>query len=212
MSVKESIVELGPWFHQIEIDGNWTRDIAPAPGPQPRNHPHARWEAIRCRLPDLQGKSVLDLGCADGYFAIELARLGANVEAVDGAGKMVRRLQWAAETLNLDINARVGKVEEIEGSYDFVFFIGVLYHLESPLLGLKRVAALSNAMAIETVVTGGGDEPYLWFKPPQDGVHSVPKWIPTIRCLEEMLRFVGYRKLEPVAYAERNRVMYLCYK
>ena len=156
MSVKESIVELGPWFHQIEIDGNWTRDIAPAPGPQPRNHPHARWEAIRCRLPDLQGKSVLDLGCADGYFAIELARLGANVEAVDGAGKMVRRLQWAAETLNLDINARVGKVEEIEGSYDFVFFIGVLYHLESPLLGLKRVAALSNAMAIETVVTGGG--------------------------------------------------------
>ena len=211
MSVRESIVELGPWFHQIEIDGHWTRDIAPAPGPQPRNHPHGRWQAVRRQLPDLHGKSVLDLGCADGYFAIELARLGAKVDAIDGAGKMVERLRWVAKTLDLDINARVGKVEEIEGSYDFVFFIGVLYHLENPLLGLKRVAALSSVMAIETVVTAG-DEPYLWFKPPQDGVHSVPKWFPTVRCLEEMLQFVGYRNLEPLAYEERNRVMYLCYR
>lgn len=43
--------------------------------------------------------------------------------------------------------------------------------------------------------------------------HRVPKWIPTTRCLEDMLHFVGYRRLEPLAdYGERDRAMYLCYR
>ncbi len=210
-TLKESIIELGPWFHQIEIKGHWTRDIAPAPGPQPRNHPHNRWRAISHALPDLRSKRVLDLGSADGYFSIELARLGAVVDAVDLGVRMVDRLKWAAEQLGLDINARVGSVEEIAGVYDYVFFFCVLYHLRNPLLGLEKVARLSDTMFLETAVAEG-DEPYLWFKPPQEGVHSVAKWFPTVRCLEDMLRFVGYGDLEPLPCAAKNRVMYLCRK
>ena len=38
----------------------------------------------------------------------------------------------------------------------------------------------------------------LQLKPPQEGVHNVPKWLPTVPCLEAMLRFVGYENLEPL--------------
>ena len=211
MTIEESITALGPWFHQIEIDGHWTRDIAPAPGPQPRNHPHDRWEAIRGELPDLRGLRVLDLGSADGFFSIAMARLGASVDAVDSAARMIERLRWAASVLGVDVNAHLGTVEEIEGSYDLVLFIGVLYHLKSPLLGLERVAALADSMIIETTVADG-DEPYLWFKAPQQGVHYVPKWYPTVSCLEEMLRFVGYTDIQPLPYGTRNRAIYSCRK
>ena len=211
MTIENSIKALGPWFHQIDIQGHFTRDIAPSSGPQPRNHPWERWAAIRDHLPDLNGRRVLDLGCADGFFSIELARLGANVSAVDGAGRMVKRLRWAAKKLGVDVNARVGTVEEISGSYDFILFIGVLYHLKNPLLGLERVAALADNMLIETTVAEG-EEPYLWFKPPQEGVHHIPKWFPTLSCLEAMLRFVGYSDIRPLPYGSHSRAMYLCRK
>ena len=211
MTVAERIAELGPWFHQIEIGGHRTRDIAPTAGRQPRNHPEARWRAIRPHLPDLVGKRVLDVGCADGFFSIEMARLGARVEAVDHGPRMIKKLQWAARALNLEINARTGAVESIQGSYDFVLFLGVLYHLKHPLLGLQKVSALAPSILVETAVAPG-DEPFMWFKPPQQGVHNIPKWYPTVSCLEAMLRFVGYADLEPLPYDAKNRSAYLCRK
>jgi tRNA (mo5U34)-methyltransferase len=44
------------------------------------------------------------------------------------------------------------------GTFDVVFFLGVLYHMENPLASLRRVASLSNGVAIiethATVVPG----------------------------------------------------------
>lgn len=34
------------------------------------------------------------------------------------------------------------------GTFDVVFFLGVLYHMETPLASLRRVASLSNGVAI----------------------------------------------------------------
>ena len=34
------------------------------------------------------------------------------------------------------------------GTFDVVFFLGVLYHMENPLASLRRVASLSNGVAI----------------------------------------------------------------
>ena len=181
------------------------------PGPQARNNPWDRWVAFREHLPDVAGCRVLDLGSADGFFSVELARLGAEVEAVDASPRMVKRLQWVADTLGVNVKCRVGNVEDIEGSYDFVLFIGVLYHLKNPLLGLERVAALANNMMIETTIADG-DEPYLWFKPPQPGVHAVPKWFPTLGCLDAMLRFVGYTDLQFLPFNIKSRAICLCQK
>ena len=69
-SVEESIRKLGPWFHQIEIRGFRTRDIAPSPGPQARDNPLARWLEIEQHLPDVNGLRVFDVGCADGFFPL----------------------------------------------------------------------------------------------------------------------------------------------
>ena len=50
----------------------------------------------------------------------------------------------------------------------------------------------------------------LQFNPPQEGVHNVPKWLPTVPCLEAMLRFVGYEVLESLPPVSKNRVIYMC--
>lgn len=207
------IRSLGPWFHQIEIlPGLWTRDVAPMPGPQPRNHPHNRWAKFAPHFPaDMRGIRALDAGCADGYIAIELAKRGANVLAVDAAGNMIERLRWAAGTLGLsNLEARVGKVEDLSGDerFDVVLCLALLYHLKDPLRGLESLSRVTDTLYLETT-THPGDEPFLWLKPPQPGVHAQPKWYPTVSCVVEMLRWVGFSDVERLVYAAKHRASFI---
>ena len=86
-AVTQKIRELGPWFHHVEImPGLWTRDIAPTEGPQAHDVPKGRWDAFEPYFPkDMTGLNVLDIGCAEGFFSIGMARRGARVTAMDAA-------------------------------------------------------------------------------------------------------------------------------
>jgi len=211
--LKEQLIALGPWFHQIEITPTLrTRDIAPSPGPQPKDHPASRWNILKNYIPDnLAGKRVLDLGCADGFFSIEMARRGAQVVAIDAAPKMIARLNWAAQTLGLqNILAKVGTVEDLNNRerYDFVLFIAVLYHLKNPLLGLEKVASVTDTIYLETAIHDG-KEPYMYFKPPQPGVHQIPKWFPTKSCVVDMLKFTGFNHVQALPDPMESRAIYM---
>ena len=97
--------KLGPWFHQIDLgDGLRTRDIAPREGPQQHDHPLPRWNKIKDVVPaDLSGKRILDIGCCDGFFSVELAKRNAReIVSIDGAAKDIKRLQWVKEHLGLE--------------------------------------------------------------------------------------------------------------
>ena len=146
------------WYHSIDLG----RGVV-TPGVD--NSPE---RLARVRLPaDLSGRSVLDIGAWDGFFSFEAERRGATrIVATDhyawhgvgwgtGQGKAGFALARAA------LNSRVEDVDvdvmdlspERVGTFDVVFFLGVLYHLPNPLLALERVAAVTGDMLIlETVV------------------------------------------------------------
>jgi len=76
--VAEEVVKSCPeWYHSIEL----------APGVvTPGRAPVEVWneELRKLRLPDLRGKSVLDIGAYDGFFSFAAERLGASrVTALD---------------------------------------------------------------------------------------------------------------------------------
>ena len=51
------------------------------------------WPALRAMLPDLTGKSVIDLGCGYGWFCRAARELGASdVTGVDISEKMLARV------------------------------------------------------------------------------------------------------------------------
>ena len=202
-SLEDGIRRVGPWFHNIELaPGIKTREVNGTPGGGSVNNPYGQWKAFRDVIPaDLSGRRVLDIGSAEGFFAIELARRGARVVAVDSNPKMLERLKFAVDVLHLSdkIEARIGTAEMLDTSerYDAVLCLGLLYHLQSPFTLLQKLSKLSDTIYLESAIERG-ERPYLYFKLPHQGDNKVPKWFPTRVCIVEMLKYSGFADIQDV--------------
>jgi len=84
----------------------------------------------------LKNLRILDLGCLEGLYSIELALQGAQVVAIEGRRRNIEKAKFAKEILslkNLELvldDVRNLSVEKY-GMFDVVLCLGVLYHLES---------------------------------------------------------------------------------
>lgn len=87
------------------------------------------WGGDECGLKPLAGRRVADVGCGAGLLAEPLARLGAEVTAVDPAPKNIAAARAHAEGQGLVIDYRVGGVETLEGRYDLVTSLEVAEHV-----------------------------------------------------------------------------------
>src|SRR3982750_4919786 len=131
---------LGPWFHNINLDGAWT-----APDHFLGDYPGAKFRRFATHLPaDLSGKSVLDIGCNAGFYSIEMKRRGAaRVPGIDSDDRYLAQARLASETLGFDdiefAKLDVYDVGAVGEKFDFVIFMGVLYHLRHPLLALDLI-------------------------------------------------------------------------
>ena len=119
------------------------------------------WDAITSATPDgFVGKTVLDIGAADGFFSIAAAASGASrVDAIDIAyvGWPVN-LGFLSQQWKLPVNIITGdfRGHEFESGYDVIFFLGVLYHIEDVFRAFKVLHDLLNPrgrVIIETQVS-----------------------------------------------------------
>jgi SAM-dependent methyltransferase len=109
----------------------------------------------------LAGKSVLDLGCNNGYFCYEAARRGAaRVVGLDVEHDMIRKNRIMAEILGLDIEFRVVDLDRqrIEEKFDYILGLNVIHHLRYPLYTLDNLAeAVNEKLVLEMASFGLAD-------------------------------------------------------
>jgi SAM-dependent methyltransferase len=98
---------------------------------------------------------VLDLACLEGLYAVELARRGAAVTAIDGREANLAKAQFVKDVLALDtlqlIQDDVRHLSRAaHGEFDVVLCLGILYHLDSPdvFQFLCRIAEVCRGIAI----------------------------------------------------------------
>jgi len=135
-NLKGEIDALGPWFHNLKIHG-----VQTAPDHFLGDFPSLLWEGIKHVLPeDLEGRSVLDVGCNAGFYSLEMKRRNAGqVVGIDSDAHYLKQARYAAEQAGVDIDYRqmsVYEVARLGQKFDLVIFMGVLYHLRHPLLAL----------------------------------------------------------------------------
>lgn len=85
----------------------------------------------------LAGKSILDIGCRDGWYSVQFAKLGAKSTGLDVDDTPHRR--QAHEALGLSIPFIHKNLFDVEGSWDCGFIGDLLCHLENPLGALRSL-------------------------------------------------------------------------
>ena len=88
----------------------------------------------------LEGKTALDVGCGAGLLAEPLARLGANVTAIDPTPELIEAARDHAAGQGLDIDYRVSAIEDLDGAFDLITLMEVIEHTADPQQFLKDLA------------------------------------------------------------------------
>ena len=201
------------WYHSIEL----------RPGITTPGRAAEHFVLPFLGLPeDLSGKSVLDIGCWDGFFSFECEHRGAKRVVATDVWEM-----WGRDAFDF-ARAELGSaVEPVQASvydlpvalggerFDVVLFLGVLYHLKHPLLGIEKVAEVTapgGLAVIETAVDAETlmDRPLMAFYPGDELNHDPTNWwTPNVPALASMLGVSGFREVvSPVQLYGGNRSIF----
>lgn len=226
IQLHEKVGEVKFWRHKIVLpDGSVT------PGSQ-----DTLGQLPTIGLPEyLTGKTVLDIGCSDGFFSFECEKRGASrVLAVDNfasvyvdspAGFMVARdlLNSKVEFLDSDLFLLDPKTT---GKFDLVLFLGVLYHLRHPLFALDHLVKFcKEQIIVETAIIpessgfkSAVSQRILGEKTPAaymeflegDSLNHDPTtwWKQSSRCMEGMLRSCGLCGVKTFSTKENRGVFH----
>jgi tRNA (mo5U34)-methyltransferase len=224
LSLESRVAHLGPWFHNLRLDDG-AEPVQTAPDHPLGDFPANFWQFFKHAVPDdLRGKTVLDIGCNGGFYSFEMKRRGASrVLGVDHDETYLNQARFAREQLGLDVEFAQGDVYDIDKlvlgeQFDYVIFMGVLYHLRHPLLaldlihehvagGLTVVQSMlrgeSNTLPLaedypfsETEIFNRPGYPKMFFVESLYAGDPTNWWIPNGACLEAMLRSAGFSILD----------------
>lgn len=137
--IARRVAELGPWFQNMTIGS-----VQTAPDHFLGDYPTCKWQNFSHVIPgDLKGRSVLDIGCNAGFYAIEMKRRNAGrVVGIDTDLHYLRQAAFAAEQMEIELELcqmSVYDIGQLGERFDLVLFMGVLYHLRHPLLALDLI-------------------------------------------------------------------------
>lgn len=182
------------FFHRILLpDGSYT------PGTVNHGPDGGDWPTTRFGLPnDLKGKSVIDIGCYDGFFSFEAERRGGVVTSTD----VIKResFDWVKNELQSKVEFRLLNIQEdyLIGRFDLVLCYGVLYHLKSPLLALEKLSFLTKNKGIcliETAICNTSMDANLEYRPNFEN-DPTNYFYPTSGWIYSAAKEVGFRSSE----------------
>lgn len=154
-AVRAALLGLAPWrkgpftLGGVTIDSEWRSDL--------------KWRRIRPALPDLAGERILDVGCGNGFYALEMRKAGAaSVVGIDPTILFVMQFlaiqRFVADPAVIVLPFRLEELPLPAPAFDTAFSMGVLYHRRSPvdhLRELRQTLKPGGRLILETLYLPG---------------------------------------------------------
>jgi tRNA (mo5U34)-methyltransferase len=146
----------GPYnLHGIHIDTEWRSDW--------------KWERLLPHISPLKHRTILDVGCGNGYHMWRMLGEGAKLcVGIDPSHLFLMQFEAVRRLLGNDQRAHLVPlgIEQLPelNAFDTVFSMGVLYHRRSPLdhlLQLKNQLVSGGELVLETLVIEGDENAVL---------------------------------------------------
>ncbi len=232
--ILSELERLQPWFHCIDLGDGIQTKTESVMG-EPVDHPRGPWQTIgRCLPADLRGKSLLDVGCNAGFYAVEAKRRGATrVLGIDGQRQHIRQALLVRKALGLDLEFRRMNVYELDsrnvGQFDITLALGLIYHLKHLVLALEKLFQVTRELLIiETAIQPPEHTPQSFMHPlgemqmrlhplvyvenPPEAKEQVFNWfLPSTAALQALLKNTGFNEVE-VFEVKNERAVVVCRK
>jgi len=148
----ENLMRLHPWrkgpfeLFGIKIDTEWRSDL--------------KWQRLENHIKPLKDKTVLDVGCGNGYHCFRMIGAGARtVVGIDPMLLFVTQFQLLNKYVRTDaasvLPLGIDDLPEGAECFDTVFSMGVLYHRKNPaehIQHLKGTIKPGGEMVLETLI------------------------------------------------------------
>ncbi|MDT8397388.1 MAG: tRNA 5-methoxyuridine(34)/uridine 5-oxyacetic acid(34) synthase CmoB [Pseudomonadales bacterium] len=196
-ALEQALMTLHPWrkgpfeLFGLALDTEWRSDW--------------KWERLRPHISPLAGRTVLDIGCGNGYHCWRMAGEGARFVLGADPHLLFVMQYWAirhflpepaVHVMPLALEDLPARLE----AFDTVFSMGVLYHRRSPLDHLHALGDClrrGGELVLETLVIDGDVGLSLL---PQERYCRMPNvwFLPTCADLENWLVKCGYKNIRLV--------------
>lgn len=191
----ELLLQLSPWrkgpwqVGGVKIDAEWRSNL--------------KWARLQDAIAPLGDRFVLDVGCGNGYYALQMRKAGARaVIGVDPTLLFVMQFSavnsFKCDTATFVLPVRLHELPLPARKFDTTFSMGVLYHQRSPIDHLQQLRTTLRAggqLVLETIYLPA-DEPCAW-TPGERYARMRNVWsLPTIATLTSWMRRTGYRDVE----------------
>lgn len=193
LAEQQARIDAVTWYHEFDF-GNGL--VARSSIPEAAIH-RPIWRFIEKQLEaiDFRGKTVLDIGCWDGYWSFYAERRGAtHVLAIDDASQNWsdgRGLHLAKELLHskVEINRQVSvyDLEPLGRTFDIILFLGVYYHLLDPFRAFAEIRRRCHG-ATQVLIEGNAALGWPAKSARIDLGALTCKFAPTLDALQELLR------------------------
>jgi tRNA (mo5U34)-methyltransferase len=195
--IRNLLLGLSPWrkgpfdIAGVRIDTEWRSDL--------------KWERLANSIAPLDDRNVLDVGCGNGYYALQMRKAGARtVIGVDPTLLFVMQF-LAVNNFEQDpsvfvLPARLHELPLPAQRFDTTFSMGVLYHQRSPidhLRQLRQTLRPDGQLVLETIYLPGKES---FAATPEDRYARMRNvWLlPTISELTTWILRSGYKDIQVI--------------
>ena len=195
----QKLKQLHPWrkgpfnLFDIHIDTEWRSDW--------------KWNRIKPHISSLKNRTVLDVGCGNGYHCWRMLGEQARfVLGIDPSQKFLTQFAIIQKYLGLNnchllpLGIEDMPSEMNKNAFDSVFCMGVLYHRKSPidlLYQLKNLLNEKGELILETLVVDGDENTVLVPSSRYAQMRNV--WfLPSVKALELWLKKCGFKQINTI--------------
>ena len=213
--IEAALKQLSPWrkgpftLGPVFVDSEWQSQ--------------RKWQRVRSGIAGLEGRQVLDVGCGNGYYALEMLKDGAaRVLGIDPTVLFIMQFLAVQHFIDqpraLILPLRLEELPLPARVFDTTFSMGVLYHRRAPLehlAELRQTLKPGGQLVLETLYLPGDGA--FARTPPGRYARMRNVWLlPSVDELLIWLGRTGFRDIEIIDRSvtdtsEQRRTDWMCF-
>ncbi len=166
----------------------------------------------------LNGKSVLDVGCNEGFFSLHMAGEGAKVMGIDIDEQRIAKARYVQSVLGEGKEVRFDSLDiyspqfKALDRFDLCLCLGFIHRVPDPFSAIAALADRTDMIIFEwkALKFGPHDDAFAYFSPKsidEADFYGTEYWLLSYAALERILLRIGFKHFHKIDDPRQRRAI-----